>query len=252
MNAIDLNARPSAEFEAKLEQTKAALRQIVADFPRAPGDAAPVIAQASSLGAEDMVLSHLINDLQLDVSIFVLQTGMLHRETLQLLDQLKATSRVPVDIYRPENAAVVQFVTREGSEAMYKSIALRKACCGVRKMEPLERALAGKKAWITGLRREQSGARSDVPLRDLSDTRRVKLNPLADWTWGDVWHYISLKTVDYNPLHDQFFPSIGCAPCTRAISQGEDFRAGRWWWEDEAAKECGLHSKTGSQEESTT
>jgi len=252
LNAIDLNARPSAEFDAKLEQTKVALRQIVADFPRAIGDAAPAVVQASSLGAEDMVLSHLINDLQLDISIFVLQTGMLHRETLQLLDQLKATSRVPVDIYRPENAAVVQFVIREGSEAMYKSIALRKACCGIRKMEPLGRALAGKKAWITGLRREQSGARSDVPLRDLSDARRVKLNPLADWTWGDVWHYISLKTVAYNPLHDQFFPSIGCAPCTRAISQGEDFRAGRWWWEDEAAKECGLHAKTGSQEESTT
>ena len=210
------------------------------------------MSQASSLGAEDMVLSHLINDLQLDINIFVLQTGMLHRETLQLLDQLKATSRVPVDIFRPENAAVVQFVTREGSEAMYKSIALRKACCGIRKMEPLERALAGKRAWITGLRREQSGARSDVPLRDFSDPRRVKLNPLADWTWGDVWHYISLNTVAYNPLHDQFFPSIGCAPCTRAVSQGEDFRAGRWWWEDEAAKECGLHAKTVSQEESTT
>lgn len=252
MNAIDLNARPSAEFDAKLKQTKAALSQIVADFPRAPGDAAPVVGQASSLGAEDMVLSHLINDLQLDINIFVLQTGMLHRETLQLLDQLKATSRVPVDIFRPENSAVVQFVTREGSEAMYKSIALRKACCGIRKMEPLERALTGKRAWITGLRREQSGARSDVPLRDLSDPRRVKLNPLADWTWGDVWHYISLNAVAYNPLHDQFFPSIGCAPCTRAVSQGEDFRAGRWWWEDEAAKECGLHAKTGSQEESTT
>jgi phosphoadenosine phosphosulfate reductase len=190
--------------------------------------------------------------LQLDADIFVLQTGMLHRETLQLLDQLKATSRVPVNIYRPLAEAVVQFVAREGSEAMYKSIELRKACCGIRKMEPLERALAGRKAWITGLRREQSGARSEVPLRDLSDPQRVKLNPLADWTWDDVWHYISLHQVAYNPLHDQFFPSIGCEPCTRAVSQGEDFRAGRWWWEDEAAKECGLHAKTSSLEESST
>ena len=251
MNAIDLNAKPSATFDARLAQTRTALREIVAEFPRGAADPAPLVTLACSLGAEDMVLSHLINQLQLDADIFVLQTGMLHRETLQLLDQLKATSQVPVHIYRPLAEAVVQFVTREGPEAMYKSIALRKACCGIRKMEPLERALAGKKAWITGLRREQSGARSDVPLRDLSDPRRVKLNPLADWTWGDVWHYISQQKLAYNPLHDQFFPSIGCAPCTRAISQGEDFRAGRWWWEDEAAKECGLHAKTSLLEETT-
>jgi phosphoadenosine phosphosulfate reductase len=115
-------------------------------------------------------------------------------------------------------------------------------------MEPLETALAGKKAWITGLRREQSGARADVPEIDRSE-RRIKFNPLADWTWGDVWYCISNQAIDYNPLHDQFFPSIGCEPCTRAISLGEDFRAGRWWWEAEldgdAAKECGLHVKAG-------
>jgi phosphoadenosine phosphosulfate reductase len=129
---------------------------------------------------------------------------------------------------------------------MFKSIALRKACCAIRKMEPLSRALAGKDAWITGLRREQSGARAEVPLTDRSDVVIVKLNPLADWTWGDVWFYIAENQVDYNPLHDQFYPSIGCAPCTRAVSAGEDFRAGRWWWEEEAAKECGLHVKTSS------
>jgi phosphoadenosine phosphosulfate reductase len=201
-----------------------------------------------------MVISHLVNALRLDVNIFVLQTGMLHRETLQLLDQLKATSRTPVEIYRPDAEAVARFLVREGNDAMDRSMDLRKACCGIRKMEPLERALSGKKAWITGLRREQSGARADVPLLDHSDPRRVKLNPLAEWTWGDVWHYIDLHKVSYNPLHDQFFPSIGCAPCTRAISLGEDFRAGRWWWEDEAAKECGLHvaATTNPQEETTT
>ena len=242
-SAIDLNALPSAAFNSKLEQTKALLRLIVVDHPRAPGDATPAVTQASSLGAEDMVISHLIDALRLDVSIFVLQTGMLHRETLQLLDQLRATSRAPVDIYRPQTEAVVQFVAREGKDAMYKSVALRKACCDIRKLVPLEHALAGKKAWITGLRREQSGARFDVPLIDHSDPLRVKLNPLAEWTWGDVWHYIDLHKVTYNPLHDQFFPSIGCAPCTRAISLGEDFRSGRWWWEDETAKECGLHAK---------
>ena len=125
---------------------------------------------------------------------------------------------------------------------MYRSIALRKECCAIRKLEPLARALEGQKAWITGLRREQSTARADVPQIDTSEAR-TKINPLADWTWGDVWHYIAINKVDYNPLHDQFFPSVGCAPCTRAISLGEDFRAGRWWWEDEAAKECGLHVK---------
>ena len=157
-----------------------------------------------------------------------------------------------VTAFTPVTESVIQFVDREGKDAMYKSIALRKACCGIRKMEPLERALAGKKAWITGLRREQSGARAEVPLLDNSDPRRAKLNPLADWTWGDVWHYIGLHHVAYNPLHDQFFPSIGCAPCTRAISLGEDFRSGRWWWEDENAKECGLHAIPASALEEST
>ena len=153
----------------------------------------------------------------------------------------------PLTIYRPQADAIIRFVAREGKDAMYQSIELRKACCGIRKMEPLGRALAGQKAWLTGLRREQSGARAEVPLIDRSEQAvkgLIKFNPLANWTWGDVWHYIALNQVAYNPLHDQFFPSIGCAPCTRAIAVGEDFRAGRWWWEDEAAKECGLHVKT--------
>jgi phosphoadenosine phosphosulfate reductase len=236
MSAIDLHARASKDFDAKLAETVALLRRAAADY-------APV-TQASSLGAEDVVITHLINQLGLDIPVFVLDTGMLHAETLALLEQIQATSRVPVTVYRPRNEAVVQFVAREGKDAMYKSIDLRKACCGIRKMEPLERALAGKRAWVTGLRREQSNARADVPLTDAGDeasTGRVKFNPLANWTWGDVWHYIQQHAVPYNPLHDQFYPSIGCAPCTRAISLGEDFRAGRWWWEDEAAKECGLH-----------
>jgi phosphoadenosine phosphosulfate reductase len=238
MSAIDLHARASAEFEAKLAETKALLQRAAADF-------APV-TQASSLGAEDVVITHLINSLALDIPIFVLETGMLHPQTLDLLERTRAASRAPVIVYRPVNESVVRFVDREGKEAMYKSVELRKACCHIRKVEPLERALAGKRAWLTGLRREQSNARAEVPLVDIGDepkTGRIKLNPLANWTWGDVWHYIKLHRVDYNPLHDEFFPSIGCAPCTRAISLGEDFRAGRWWWEDEAAKECGLHVK---------
>jgi phosphoadenosine phosphosulfate reductase len=243
MSAIDLHARPSSDYAGKLAETRAVLVQAASQYAAdAPGQPAAVV-QASSLGAEDVVISHLINSLQLDIGIFVLETGRLHPQTLDLLDQFKATSRAPVTVYTPVNESVVQFVAREGNDAMFNSIALRKECCNIRKMEPLARALDGKKAWITGLRREQSGARADVPLVDTSEPR-TKLNPLANWTWGDVWHYISVNHVAYNPLHDAFFPSIGCEPCTRAISLGEDFRSGRWWWEDEAAKECGLHVKT--------
>jgi phosphoadenosine phosphosulfate reductase len=253
MSAIDLHARASADFEAKLAETRSLLQRAAADFQP--------LTQASSLGAEDVVITHLINSLALDIPVFLLDTGMLHEETLQLLERTKASSRAPVTVYHPVNESVVHFVGREGKDAMYKSVELRKACCHIRKVEPLERALAGKRAWITGLRREQSNTRAEVPLLDESDdikaresggpaaVGRVKFNPLANWTWGDVWHYIKVCQVDYNPLHDAFYPSIGCAPCTRAISLGEDFRAGRWWWEDESAKECGLHVKTKDTKE---
>jgi phosphoadenosine phosphosulfate reductase len=252
MSAVELNARASANFDAKLTQTIAVLEQAARDYAASAKGGASCVTLACSLGAEDMVLAHLINQLQLDIGIFVLETGQLHPETLALLQRLKAKSGGKVEVFTPVNEAAVQFVAREGKEAMYKSIELRKACCHIRKMEPLERALSGKAAWITGLRREQSGARAEVPLIDASDAKRVKLNPLADWTWGDVWHFIAINKIDYNPLHDQFFPSIGCAPCTRAISLGEDFRAGRWWWEDEAAKECGLHVSANSVSQKVT
>jgi phosphoadenosine phosphosulfate reductase len=241
-SAIALYARATAGFDGRVAEAVALLRQ-AADTGAA--------TQASSLGAEDMVITHLINRHALPIPVFVLETGALHAETLALLDRLRvqqaAHPQAPLTVYRPVAEAVVQFVDQKGKEAMYKSIELRKTCCGIRKMEPLGRALAGKKAWLTGLRREQSGARAEVPLIDTAEQTTkglLKFNPLANWTWGDVWHYIALNQVAYNPLHDQFFPSIGCAPCTRAISLGEDFRAGRWWWEDEAAKECGLHVKT--------
>ena len=234
MGAIELHARPSKDYEAKLSEAKALLVRAATEF-------APV-TQASSLGAEDVVITHLVNSLELEIGVFVLDTGMLHAETLELLERTRKNSRAPVTVYQPVQESVIHFVDREGKDPMYRSIELRKACCHIRKVEPLERALAGKKAWVTGLRREQSSARAEVPLEDTSEPR-TKFNPLANWTWGDVWHYIRENKVDYHPLHDQFYPSIGCAPCTRAISLGEDFRAGRWWWEDEAAKECGLHVK---------
>jgi len=239
MNAIELHARPSSDYVIKLAEAQGVLAQAAAQYAGVNG-AASTVVQASSLGAEDVVISHLINSLKLEIGIFVLETGALHQETLDLLARFKASSRAPVTVYQPVAEAVVQFVEREGKDAMFKSIALRKSCCGIRKMEPLERALNGMDAWVTGLRREQSGSRGDVALVDTSE-KRIKINPLAHWTWGDVWHTIRENRLDYNPLHDQFFPSIGCAPCTRAISLGEDFRSGRWWWEDETAKECGLH-----------
>ena len=247
--ALARNAQPSSDYDLKLAEAQRVLTQAAAQFAGVGGGAA-TITQASSLGAEDVVISHLINSLQLDIGIFVLETGALHQDTLDLLERFKASSRSPVTVYQPVAEAVIQFVEREGKDAMVKSIALRKACCGIRKMEPLERALQGKDAWVTGLRREQSGARADVPLVDTSEPR-TKFNPLANWTWGDVWHCIQQNNLDYNPLHDQFYPSIGCEPCTRAVSAGEDFRSGRWWWEANleggAAKECGLHVKTESK-----
>jgi phosphoadenosine phosphosulfate reductase len=238
IKATELNAKASPDLAAKLAETQALLKRAAAEFTP--------LTQASSLGAEDVVITHLIHALQLDIPVFVLETGALHTETLALLERTQAHSRAPIHVFRPVLASVIQFVRDKGQDAMYQSIALRKKCCGIRKMEPLARALKGQRAWITGLRQAQSSARAEVPIQDDSEvaTKNLsKFNPLARWTWGDVWHYIAEHQVDYNPLHDQFFPSIGCAPCTRAISLGEDFRAGRWWWEDENAKECGLHVK---------
>lgn len=248
MSAIDLNARASSHFAEKLAETQALLQRAAKEF-------SPV-TQASSLGAEDVVITHLINSLQLRIPVFVLETGALHHETLALLERIQAHSQADIHIYRPEQTNVLHFIRKEGQDAIFKSMEQRKACCNIRKMEPLSRALKGQRAWITGLRKEQSQARAVIPLIDTSEEAKgtdannsspsrglIKFNPLANWTWGDVWHYIAINQVDYNPLHDAFFPSIGCAPCTRAISLGEDFRAGRWWWEEETAKECGLHVK---------
>jgi len=195
---------------------------------------------------EDMVITDLIRRLALPIPVFVLDTGRLHTETLALLERTQALDGLTVNVYRPRPEAVLHYIRAHGQDALYQSVELRQQCCAMRKMEPLGRALAGKKGWITGLRREQSSARAEVPAIDRSEEASkglTKFNPLADWTQGDVWHYVAEHRVDYNPLHDQFYPSIGCAPCTRAVTLGEDLRAGRWWWEQESAKECGLHVK---------
>jgi len=232
MSAISLYAKPSATFAQKVEASKALLLSAAAQYTP--------ITQASSLGAEDMVITHLIADTGIVSSIFVLDTRMLHEQTLALIGRLEERYNIKVDVYQPDPVVAEQFVATHGQDAMYKSLALRKACCDFRKMVPLERALAGKKAWITGLRREQSNARAEVHGIE-QGPERTKINPLADWTNGDVWHFIAAQKIPYNPLHDEFFPSIGCAPCTRAVTLGEDYRSGRWWWEQASAKECGLH-----------
>ncbi|MBH2019697.1 MAG: phosphoadenylyl-sulfate reductase [Burkholderiales bacterium] len=236
MSAIALYAKPSPDFAEKLVHSLALLKTAAADYSP--------LTQASSLGAEDMVVTHLMHEAGLfdtaGVSIFVLDTGMLHAETVALIGRIEERYPVKVDVYRPDLETANAFVQANGSEAMYKSLALRKQCCHIRKMAPLARALAGKKGWLTGLRREQSAARAEV--HDIEQQpERAKVNPLVEWTQGDIWHCISINAIPYNPLHDQFFPSIGCAPCTRAVTLGEDFRSGRWWWENESAKECGLH-----------
>jgi phosphoadenosine phosphosulfate reductase len=236
MSAIDLYARAAEGFDGRVAHAVAVLQSAATEH-------AGRIVQATSLGAEDMVVTDLIARHGLRIAIATLNTGKLHDETLALIPRIEQRYGFQVADYRPTAEAVVHFVDRHGERAMVDSVALRKACCGLRKLEPLARMLAGSSAWITGLRREQSGTRGNVPFNEPDDQGRTKFNPLADWTWGDVWHYIAANDVPYNPLHDQFMPSIGCAPCTRAISIGEDFRAGRWWWEDENAKECGLHVK---------
>jgi phosphoadenosine phosphosulfate reductase len=232
--ATALYARESAGFDQRVENARRLLARAAEFHPDA-------IVQASSLGAEDQVLTDLIARDRLPIAIATLDTGKLHGETLALIESVRARYGLFVERYRPVHEAVIAFVGRNGDDAMRKSVELRKQCCALRKVEPLGRMLAGRTAWITGLRREQSNDRAAVELEVIDEHGRSKLSPLADWSWGDVWHYLRVRDVPYNRLHDLFFPSIGCAPCTRAVAVGEDFRAGRWWWEDEAAKECGLH-----------
>jgi len=235
-SAIALYDKPSAEFEAKVAHALDVLRTAATEH-------AGHVVQSTSLGAEDMVVTDLIARFQVPIALGTLETGKLHDETVALIPRIEERYGLKVEVYRPVQESVVHFVKTNGERAMYQSIDLRKACCGIRKLEPLSRMLKDRSAWVTGLRREQSNARGEVPFSEADDNGRIKFNPLADWTWGDVWHYIATYDVPYNPLHDQFMPSIGCEPCTRAIAVGEEFRAGRWWWEQEDAKECGLHVK---------
>ncbi|MEK7883774.1 phosphoadenylyl-sulfate reductase [Methyloversatilis sp. NSM2] len=204
------------------------------------------IGFASSMGAEDMVLTDLIQRNALEIEIFTLDTGRLPAETYDLMAKAEQHYGARPVTFFPRHEAVEEYVRKHGINAFYDSVDLRKACCAMRKVEPLKRALAGKKAWITGMRAQQSATRSALPTREFDEGHGIeKFNPLSDWTEREVWVYIHTHEVPYNELHERFFPSIGCQPCTRAISPGEDIRAGRWWWENPESKECGLHVKAG-------
>jgi phosphoadenosine phosphosulfate reductase len=203
-----------------------------------PGD----VVFASSLGLEDQVITDMICRQNLDIQIFTLDTGRLFNESLDLLARTEAAYGIRIQVYFPDAAAVEKLVAERGINLFLESVENRRHCCGVRKVEPLRRALRGRAAWICGLRREQSPTRSGLEvIEDDQVNGLIKINPLLDWTEAQVREYAQDAQVPYNPLHDRGFASIGCACCTRAIPPGADPRSGRWWWESPEHKECGLH-----------
>lgn len=232
------------ELQAAVNQKRANVLHLLKDAIQELGNQYE-ITFANSMGAEDMVLTDIIQREQLAIEIFSLDTGRLPTETYDLIAETEKTYNTKLKIFFPQAETVESYVRTKGINAFYESIELRKACCHMRKVEPLQRALKGKKAWITGMRAQQSATRTDLAFREFDEAHKLeKFNPLSDWTEQEVWAYIRMFNVPYNKLHDQFYPSIGCAPCTRAIAMGEDVRAGRWWWEDPQNKECGLHTKS--------
>ena len=206
----------------------------------------PRIALASSLQAEEMVILDLAWKINPGVRVFTLDTGRLHEETYMVMERIREKYGIRVESYFPDREVVEALERERGFYSFRQSVEERKYCCGIRKVEPLRRALNGLEAWVTGLRREQAVTRGAVGKveADTSQGGIIKVNPLADWSGQQVWDYIHAQDVPYNVLHDLGFPSIGCAPCTRAIKPGEDMRAGRWWWEMPESKECGLHVKS--------
>jgi phosphoadenosine phosphosulfate reductase len=218
----------------RIEHALALLQRVAVEYRPA--------AFASSLGAEDMVLTDMIAKHRFGIDIFTLDTGRLHAETLRLLPEIASRYGREVRVVTPDPAAVDAYVERHGQDAFFGSVELRRRCCEIRKVEPLSHALAGKRAWISGMRRGQSSSRADIAVEEVDQSRGLKkFNPLAEWSDADVWSYIRNFQVPFNPLHDKGYPSIGCAPCTRPVALGEDPRNGRWWWEQAGKKECGLH-----------
>lgn len=221
-------------LETRVEGAIALLNKIAREYEPA--------VFANSFGVEDMVLTDLIAIHAPGIGIISLDTGRLHQETYDLMQKTAEHYGIRIQVFFPRHDLVEDYLAEHGPNAFYGSVELRKQCCNIRKVEPLKRALAGKKAWITGLRREQAPTRSNLEVSEFDVANGLhKVNPLLDWSLDEVWGYIREHGVPYNALHDRSFPSIGCVPCTRAVAMVEDIRAGRWWWESPATKECGLH-----------
>lgn len=201
------------------------------------------IVFSTSLSMEDQVITHHIFSNNLPVSVFTLDTGRLFPETYKVLENTRNRYKKPIQVFFPNHSKVEELVNNKGMFSFYESPEDRKTCCHIRKVEPLNRALKGANVWITGLRSEHSESRSGLSIFEQDTTRQlVKVNPLLDWTTEDITAEIKRHSIPYNPLHDKGFISIGCQPCTRAVKAGDDFRSGRWWWEDKSKKECGLHT----------
>lgn len=202
------------------------------------------LALGSSLGAEDQVLTDMIAKIDNSTKIFTLDTGRVFPETYQTLQETNKKYGITIEVYFPNSEQVERMVNEKGINLFYNSVDNRKKCCHIRKIEPLKRAMMDVDVWVTGIRREQSITRILTEVVEFDPiNRKVKINPLLEWTEDDLWNYIREHHVPYNKLHDKGFPSIGCQPCTRAVKDGEDVRAGRWWWEAPEQKECGLHQR---------
>ena len=216
------------------------LEEVLKEIATQYGDKA---AFSTSLSWEDQVISHHIFANNLPIRVFTLDTGRMFPETYNVLNRTKDRYGKVIEVYFPNNESVEKLVTSKGPLSFYESLENRKECCNIRKVEPLNRALKGVEVWITGLRAEHSDNRKDLSIVEKDEQRNIiKVNPLLNWSFDEVKAEISKHNIPYNILHDKGFVSIGCQPCTRAIKEGEDFRAGRWWWEDTSKKECGLHS----------
>lgn len=219
--------------------------ELTALLQRIAADHSPAVL-ANSFGAEDMVLTHVIATERVNIRMFSIDTGRLPTQTYDLMGAVEDRYGVPLGLVFPDCERVETYVGEHGINGFYKSIELRKACCHVRKLEPLRRVLRGKSAWVTGLRSAQAATRERVAIQAWDEANGLfKFNPLAAWSENDVWEFLRANDVPFNSLHGQAYPSIGCAPCTRAIQPGEDIRAGRWWWESPETKECGLHLVDG-------
>ncbi len=200
-------------------------------------------AFSTSLSWEDQVITHYIFSNDLPIRVFTLDTGRLFPETYSVLNRTRERYKKEIEVFFPDFKNVQELVTKKGPNSFYESLENRKECCFIRKVEPLNRALEGVECWITGLRAEHSENRKDLAIVE-QDVQRgiVKVNPILNWSLDEVKQIINKFNIPYNSLHDKGFVSIGCQPCTRAVKEGEDFRAGRWWWEDTSKKECGLHA----------